>query len=55
MIEEIIIICNVYLVTEVTAPGLAVVRGPVCLPVPGQVAAGAVLFATNIAGESDPL
>ena len=38
-----------YLVTEVAPPGLAVVRRPVSLPVPGQVAAGAVLFTTDIA------
>ena len=37
-----------HLVAEVAAPGLAVVGRPVGLPVPGEVAAGAVLLTTDV-------
>ena len=38
-----------YLVTQVAPPGLAVVWGPVRLPVSGEVAAGAVLLPADVA------
>ena len=43
-----------HLVAEVAAPGLAVVGRPVGLPVPGEVAAGAVLLAADVAAEPRP-